>query len=320
MLIILDNARDEQQVRPLLPDSSRSLVLVTSRNQLTGLAATEAARLVTLDVLPHAEAVQLLTARLGRQDIPDPSVIGEIADLCDRLPFALTVAAARAAARPHLPLAALAAELRDTAGRLDALDSGDPAASVRTMLSWSYQQLSAGAARMFRLVGLHAAPDITTHAAASLAGLDETTGRRALRELSRAQLLAEHVPGRYACHDLLHAYAADQARTHDSQPERTAAIGRLLDHYLHTAIHGAFLLHPASEPTELAAPAPGVSPEQLADTRQALAWFKAEQHVLVAVVVLALQAGFHVHAREICRAMTPFLAICGTNKNYAVPG
>jgi DNA-binding SARP family transcriptional activator len=308
MLIILDNARNEQQVRPLLPDSPRSLVLVTSRSQLAGLVATDSARLVTLDVLSHREAVQLLTARLGRQAIAEPAAIGEIADLCARLPIALAAAAARAAARPRLPLHALAAELRDTASPLDALDSGDPEVSVRTRFSWSYQQLSTGAARMFRLLGLHSTPDITPRAAASLAGVDESLGRRMLCELSRAQMLFEHIPGRYTCHELLSAYAADEARAQDSHPERAAAVRRLLDHYLHTAVHGAFLLHSAHEPVELAAPAPGVSPERLVDTRQALAWFKAEQHVLVAAVTLALQAGFDVHAREIRRAMTPFLA------------
>jgi DNA-binding SARP family transcriptional activator len=308
MLIVLDNARNEQQVRPLLPVSPRSLVLVTSRIQLAGLVATDGARLVTLDLLPHGEAVQMLTARLGRQATAEPAAIGEIADLCARLPIALAVAAARAAARPRLPLQALAAEIRDTASPLDALDSGDPEVSVRTTFSWSYQQLSTGAARMFRLLGLHAIPDITPRAAASLAGVDESVGRRMLSELGRAQLLAEHIPGRYTCHDLLRAYAADEVRAQDSHADRTAAIRRLLDHYLYTAVHGAFLLHSAHEPVELAAPAPGVSPEPLVDARQALAWFKAEQHVLVAAVTLALQAGFDVHAREIRRAMTPFLA------------
>jgi hypothetical protein len=219
MLVVFDNARDEQQIRPLLPCSPRSLVLVTSRNQLTGLAATDGARLITLDVLRHHEAVQLLTARLGSQAIAEPAAVSEIVSLCARLPFALAVAAARAAARPDFPLAALAAELRDAAGRLDALDSGDPAACVRTMFSWSYNQLSTGAARMFRLLGLHPGPEITVPAAASLAGLDETAGRRLLRELSRAQMLSEHLPGRYTVHDLLRAYAADQARVHEERPD-----------------------------------------------------------------------------------------------------
>ena len=220
MLVVLDNAHDQGQIRPLLPRSPRSLVLVTSRNQLTGLAATDGARLITLDLLPHHEAVQLLTARLGPPAVAEPAAVSEIVSLCARLPFAVAVAAARAGARPSFPLAALAAELRDAAGRLDALDSGDPAASVRALFSWSYNQLSTGAARMFRLLGLHSDPDITVPAAANLAGLDETAGRRLLRELSRAQLLTEHRPGRYSVHDLLRAYAADQARVHDEDPAR----------------------------------------------------------------------------------------------------
>jgi DNA-binding SARP family transcriptional activator len=306
MLIILDNARDEQQVRPLLPGNPGSLVLATSRNQLTGLAATNGARLVTLDVLTHGEAVRLLTARLGRQASAAPAAISEVAALCARLPFALAVAVARAAARPSFPLTALAAEFRDAAGRLDALDSGDPAASVRSLFSWSYQQLSAEAARMFRLLSLHPGADITAPAAVSMTGADETAGRRALRELSRAHVLSEHLPGRYTVHELLRVYAADQARTRDSQPERTAAIGRLLDHYLHTAIRGALLLDPAREPMELIAPAPGVTPERLADIRQALGWFKAEQHVLAAAVALAAASGLDAHAWEISQAMLPF--------------
>lgn len=306
LLIVLDNARDEQQIRPLLPGSPGSLVLATSRKQLTGLAATDGAHLITLGVLPQGQAVQLLTARLGRQRINDPTAIGEIAARCARLPFALVVSAARAAARPNFPLGALAAELGDTAGRLDALDSEDPAASVRTLFYWSYQRLSAGAARMFRLLGLHPGADITMPAAASMAGLDKTIARRVLRELTSSHLLSEELPGRYTTHELLRAYGADLAHTHDSQPERTAATGRLLDHYLHTAIRGAFLLHPAREAVELAAPVPGVTPERLTNARQALAWFKAEQHVLTAAVAVATASGFDAHAIEITRSMMTF--------------
>jgi hypothetical protein len=132
MLIVLDNARDEQQVRPLLPASRGSLVLVTSRSELSGLGAADGARPLTLDVLSRGEAVQLLTARLGTAcAAAEPAAVDRIASLCACLPLALAVAAARAAARPGFPLAALAAELADSAGRLDALDAGDPGSSVR---------------------------------------------------------------------------------------------------------------------------------------------------------------------------------------------
>jgi tetratricopeptide (TPR) repeat protein/DNA-binding XRE family transcriptional regulator len=312
MLIVLDNARDEQQVRPLLPASPRSLVLVTSRNQLTGLAAADGARLLSLDVLTHAEAVQLLTARVGPgQAAAEPAAVDEIAALCARLPLALTVTAARAAARPRFPLTALAAELRDAVGRLDALDAGDPAASVRAVFSWSYQQLDAAAARMFRLLGLHPGPDITAPAAASLAAASEPEARRLLRELTRDCLITEHVPGRYASHDLLRAYAAIQAHDRDSQNDRAAATARLLDHYLHTASRGVLLISPQREPLALSPPSPGSVPEQIIGRQQALAWFEAERKVLLAVVSLADSSGYDVHAWQLPWAMSVYLEFRG---------
>jgi hypothetical protein len=235
MLILLDNARDEQQVRPLLPGSPGSLVLVTSRSLLAGLAAAENASLLSLDVLPPAEACQMLAARLGGQrTAAEPGAVTEITDLCARLPLALAVAAARAAARPQLPLPGLAAELRDAQRRLDALDTGDPAVSVRAVFSWSYQQLDPAAARMFRLLGLHPGPDISTLAATSLAGVAPAQAGQALGQLTGAHVLTEQSPGRYGCHDLLRAYAAEQARGAEDEQARHAATGRVLDYYLHT--------------------------------------------------------------------------------------
>jgi tetratricopeptide (TPR) repeat protein len=308
MLIVLDNARGEQQVRPLLPASPGSLVLVTSRSQLTGLAATDGARLLSLDVLPHDEAVQLLTARLGAaQASAEPDAVSEIVGLCAYLPLALSVAAARAAARPGFPLTVLAAEVRDTPARLDALDAGDPAASVQAVFSWSYQQLGADAARMFRLLGLHPGPDITVPAAASLAGLTDLDTHRMLRALTRDCLITEHVPGRYALHDLLRAYAATQARDRDSASDRTAAIGRLLDHYLHTGHAAAPLLDPSHEPISLAPPARGAAPEQVTGHQHALAWFHAEHQVLLAAIALADSTGYDAHAWQIPCAMAVYL-------------
>jgi tetratricopeptide (TPR) repeat protein/transcriptional regulator with XRE-family HTH domain len=308
MLIVLDNARDEQQVRPLLPASPASLVLVTSRSQLAGLAAADGARLISLDVLTQAEAVQLLTIRLGAaRAAAELDAVASIARLCGCLPLALAVAAARAAARPGFPLAALAAELADSPGRLDALEAGDPATSVRAVFSWSTRQLSNETARMFRLLGLHPGPDVSIPAAASLAAVDKTEARRLLGELAHAHLIAELVPGRYGMHDLLRAYAADQARAHESQAERDAATGRVLDHYLHTAACAALLLNPAKEPVVLAAPRPGAAPGQPADYREALAWFEAEHQVLLAAVTLAAESGFDAHAWHLPWAMEPFL-------------
>jgi DNA-binding SARP family transcriptional activator len=318
MLIVADNARDEQQVRPLLPASPGSLVLVTSRNQLSGLAAADGAQQLTLDVLTHAEAVHMLTARLGtaRADA-EPAAVERIARMCAGLPLALAVAAARAAARPRFALAALADELADAAGRLDALDAGDPDSSVRAVFSWSYQQLTDPAARMFRLVGIHPGPDITVPAAASLAAIALPDALRLLRELAHVHLIAEHGPGRYAFHDLLRAYAAEQAHYTGTDAERDAVVGRVLDHYVHSVARAALLLNPPQEPIILTPPRPGAAPEQPADYSQALAWFEAEHQVLLAVVALAAESGFDVHAWQLPWAMAPFLQIRGHWPEYA---
>jgi tetratricopeptide (TPR) repeat protein/DNA-binding XRE family transcriptional regulator len=317
MLIVLDNARDEQQVRPLLPASPASLVVVTSRNQLTGLAAV-GARLLPLDVLPRAEAVQLLTARIGTaRAAAEPGAIAEIATLCARLPLALAVASARAAARPGFPLTALAAELRGAADRLDALETGDPAASVRAVFSWSYQQLSPEAARMFRLLGAHPGPDISVPAAASLAATTEASAARLLRELARDCLIAEHVPGRYVFHDLLRVYAAAQASVTDGEPGRHAAVARLLDHYLHTANAAAVLIDPTRQPVDLTAPVPGVSPEHLANREDAIAWLETDHHVLLAITGLAAAARFDTHAWQLPKAMAPYLSRRGHYQEWA---
>ncbi len=318
MLIVLDNARDERQVRLLLPASAGTLVLVTSRSQLTGLAAADGARLLSLDALAPGEATELLAARIGpARAAAEPGAVSEIAHLSACLPLAVAIAAARAATRPSLPLAALADELRNASGRLDALDAGDPAASVRAVFSWSVCHLSREAARLFRLLGIHPGPDISSPAAASLAGCGPARARQDLGELARAHLVTERVGGRYALHDLLRAYAAEQARDTGGKPERDAAIGRVLDHYLQTAAHAALLLNPSHEPVVLATPSPGTASEQPADHRQALAWFEEEHQVLLAAVTLAAQSGFDVHAWQIPWALAPFLQTRGHWQEWA---
>ena len=318
MLIVLDNARDEQQVRQLLPASAETLVLITSRSHLTGLAAAEGAQLLSLDVLAHGEATDLLATRIGpARAAAEPASVSEIAELSACLPLAVAIAAARAATRPRLRLAALADELRDASGRLDALDAGDPVASVRPVFSWSLRHLSPAAARMFRLLGIHPGPDISGPAAASLAGCDLARARRDLGELARAHLITEHLPDRYAFHDLLRAYAAEQAHDIGGEPERDAAIGRVLDHYLQTAAQAAHLLNPSHEPIDLAAPTPGAAPERAAGHQQALAWFEEEHQVLLAAISLAARSGLDVIAWQLPWAFAPFLQTRGHWQEWA---
>jgi DNA-binding SARP family transcriptional activator/tetratricopeptide (TPR) repeat protein len=318
MLVLLDNAHDVDQVRPLLPASPGCLVIVTSRSQLTSLVATEGASPLTLDVLTDAEAQELLSRCLGQERVADDlGAAGALIQLCARLPLALSIAAARTSSQPGLSLATLTAGLRDARSRLDALDAGHASANVRAVFSWSYNQLNPPAARLFRLLGLHAGPDISAAAAASMAGLPLDEGRRALVELTRAHLLAEHVPGRFSCHDLLRAYAAELTQSADSEAERRAATGRMLDHYLHTAHAAALRLRSFSSPVILAALQPGAEPERISDTGQALAWFEAERRVLMAATGGALEAGFDTHAWQLVWALSDFLDMRGRWHDWA---
>jgi tetratricopeptide (TPR) repeat protein len=309
MLVLLDNAADGAQVRPLLPASPECLVIVTSRRELAALSAREGARLLQLDVLSELEANELLVSRLGQQRAAaDPWAVTELAALCARLPLALSVVVARAAAAPNLPLSALAAELTELGGRLDALDAGDPGANVRTVLSLSYRHLPENSARMFRLLGLHPGPDISAAAAASLAGVAPAAARAALRGLTRASLLMEVAPGRYAFHDLLRAYAAEQAT-----PARDVAstTRRLLDHYLHTAHRAHQVLYPGRELIGLDALAPGVSVETFSGKASALTWLEAEYQVLLKATEVAAGAEFDAHAWRLPVVLWTFHNVCG---------
>jgi DNA-binding SARP family transcriptional activator len=308
VLIVLDNARDPDQVRPLLPGGSDSLVLVTSRSSLSGLIADVGACPVPLGLLAERDAEALLAARLGAaRTAAEPAAVRQIIRLCARLPLALAITAARAAAQPALPLSALAEELADEQDRLDALDTGEQATSARPVFSWSYRQLTEPAARMFRLLGSHPGPDVSLAAAASLGGAPRPQTRRMLTELASASLLIEHSPGRYVVHDLLHAYAAELPSDPDGADERGPARERLLDHYLHTAHAGALLLAPLGHPIVLDPPLPGVTAEQLLSHEAALTWFRTELQVLLAAVKLAAAAGLDKHAWQLPWTLRSFL-------------
>ena len=319
VLVVLDNARDAEQARPLLPGSPGCMVLVTSRDRLAGLVATEGAHPLTLDLLTTADARDLLARRLGTGRVErEPAAVEAIIAGCARLPLALTVAAARAATAAHFPLAVIAAELGEASRALDPFQSGDSATDVRSVFSWSYLALGADAARLFRLLGLHPGADYSVAAAASLAALTPDTTRSLLAELTRAHLAAEHAPGRYAAHDLLRAYASEQAQAHDSRQARDAAGRRLLDHYLHTAHRAAVLIEPQLEPLVLDPAGPGVVLAAPATADAAMSWFTAEQAGILAAVRLAAEAGLARRAWQLAWTMSTFLLRRGAWQDNAL--
>ena len=308
ILVVLDNARDAEHVRPLLPGTRTALAVVTSRNPLTALVA-DGAHPVALDLLSTADARELLARRIDPGRVTaEPEAVEQIIAACARLPLALALVAARAATHPSFPLAALAGELAagDRPGRLD---TSDVLGQVRAVFSWSYTTLTPAAARLFRLLGLHPGPDVSAPAAASLTAEPLAGTRRSLAELARAGLLTEHAPGRYGFHDLLGAYATDLTSTVDSDDERRAALTRLLDHYTHTAHTANRLLEPARDPIQMPLPPPahGTAPEQLGDLPAALAWLTTEHPALLGAQRLAAGTGHDTHTWQLAWTLETFL-------------
>ncbi|HSR85776.1 MAG TPA: BTAD domain-containing putative transcriptional regulator [Streptosporangiaceae bacterium] len=320
VLIVLDNARDPEQVRPLLPASPGCLVVVTSRSAMTGLSITDGAVTIPLELVTHAEAEELLAARLGADRLTaEPAATAQLIALCARLPLALAITAARAAASPAVPLRSFAAQMNSEHDRLDAFDIGDSTTSVRAVFSWSVSQLSDEATRLFRMLGLHPGPDLTPAAASSMAGVPEHEAQRLLAELARASLISEHPGGRYALHDLLRAYAAEKAASHETTRDRQLALRRLLDHYLYTARPAGALIFAADLPLPELGPLtdPAVTPERAETTLGAISWFQAEHQVLVAAATRADAIGADTYAWQIPCTMTEYFRAVARTRDWA---
>ncbi|WP_420031614.1 helix-turn-helix domain-containing protein [Streptomyces sp. cg28] len=212
LIVVLDNVRDSAQVRPLLPGSAESLTLVTSRNQLSGLAAFEGASVLNLDVWTPDEACAALAARIGeRRCRAEPEAAAELVALCGRLPLAVAVVGAQLGATPRLPLRLAVAELRATRPRLDGLTTDDQRVDVRAAFACSYRTLDEATARFFRRVALHPGPVVSMEAAAALAAVELPQAGRRLRALTAAGLISRDADGHHVLHDLVRAYGSELA-------------------------------------------------------------------------------------------------------------
>jgi tetratricopeptide (TPR) repeat protein len=308
VLVLLDNARDETQVRPLLPGASNCLVIITSRNELTGLVAAEGVNPIALGLLNLADAHQLLSVRLGVERVMrEPEAAGELALLCARLPLALNLAAAQAVTHPGLQLAHLASKLRNARSRLDALDSGDLAADARAAFACSYRALSGPASRLFRLLSLDHAPTVSIEVAARLIGQDTGRASDNLAALARMHLLTQPRPARFTFHDLLRAYAAERANAEESADALNDATRRMLDYYLHSAYRAAMLLQPTREPVTPPAPLDGVTPHRCADAAEALSWFDLEYPSMITACDTAADRTFDTHAQLLPWTLVTYL-------------
>lgn len=296
ILILLDNALDEAQVRPLLPGSLTCRVVVTSRNQLTGLVATDAAHPVTLDVLSGSEAHELLRQRLGDDRVAaDPQAAARIIQASAGLPLALSIVAARAALRPQARLTRLADDISAAPGLTAFSSPGDVAADVRIVLSWSYRQLDTGTARAFRLASLHPGLDLDAFAVAALTGTTPEQAGQALGLLARTSLVQGTEPGRYRMHDLLRRYARELAG-HDSAAESTGALTRLFDYYVHTAAMAVNALYPAEQHLRPAIAPSGTRGPVITGQAQARTWLETELGALIDTVAHATENGWPAYA------------------------
>jgi tetratricopeptide (TPR) repeat protein len=302
MLIVLDNAATAAQVRPLLPGNSRCLVLVTSRGRLPGLAIHDGARSLTLGPLPEAEAVGLLRAvTADHRPHDDSGKLAELARRCARLPLALRIAAERALMHPHMDMEDLIEDLRDESLLWDALSTGEDSETeqVRSVFAWSYGALSPDSAWLFRLLGLHPGPGFSTGAVSALTGVGVRRTRQLLDTLVGAHLVDQTSPNRYEFHDLLRAFAADQTRKEESPEDRSAALRRVLDWYLHTADAAQSWIDPAEDHLALDPPDDACVPQSFSGYDEAVDWSEREHANFLPAVRAACDAGLDRHGWQL---------------------
>jgi tetratricopeptide (TPR) repeat protein/transcriptional regulator with XRE-family HTH domain len=307
ILLLLDDAAGHEQVRPLLPGTAGSLVLVTSRRHL---AALEDATGLSLDTLPPGEAAALLARLAGRPGLrAGDAAAGEITRLCGHLPLAIGMLARQLHHHPAWTAAGLAADLAAAQGRLGLMRAEN--VSVAAAFDLSYQDLTDGQQRLFRRLGLHPGPDIDGHAAAALDDTSVATARRHLDGLYDQNLITEPARGRYQLHDLLREHACSLAAA-DDPADCDAASGRLLDYYLHTAVTASHHIAPRPNADGRPPPCrPSAWAPQLHTAQQATGWLETESPNLHAATDYAAVHGPPLHAIQIPAAMAGFLLAQG---------
>jgi len=309
LLVLLDNVRNVEQARPLLPGGPGCAVIVTSRDPLVGLIVREAAMPVPLDPMSNGEAGALLEQRLGGRLAAEPDIARRVIASCGGLPLALAIFGARAITHSHFSLRQLLDELEASRDRLDSFGRIDGAHDVRAVFSWSYRLLGPEAAQLFRLLSLHPGQVFGAAATASLAGHDAQQAAGLLGELQRANLITETAPSQFRMHDLVAAYSARLLTDTDPAGVREAARTRLLDHYVQSALLAAMQINGMRSPGRVA-PAPmlaGVTPQDFAGYRDAVRWFERERAALLKTIKSAAAAGRYPPVWQVAWAMENYL-------------
>lgn len=308
LLVVIDNARDAAQVRPLLGADPDLTTLVTSRQPLAGLAGVAT---LGLDVFTREQSVAFLAERLGAARIAaEPAAAEALVARCGGLALALAIVAARAAVNPGFRLADVAEEI-DRARRLDGFDAYDPAADVRATFASSYRVLRPAAAVLFRHLALMPGPELSLAGAAGAAGLGVEEAAGLLAELTAAHLVAEPRPGRFALHDLLRDFAVELGEQQDDAATRREVRGRLFDHHLATAVAARGHIRAMTSRVPLPEPAEGVVADRFTGTEAALRWYDAERPALRAVVESAHRLGFDAHVSGLAWGLFAFQELRG---------
>lgn len=317
VLVLLDNARAAEQVRPLLPAGGRSVVVITSRSDLRGLVALNDAKVLKLGVLPLDEAVQLLENVIGADRTrAEAEATVELARLCACLPLALRIAASLLATSPHLRVRDLVSQL-SSGDRLAELEVGDDReAAVRAAFDLSYTALAPEAQRMFRVLGLAPRADFTPMSAGALLGVPSAQALKLLRTLAEAHLVEEHAHQRFSQHDLLRLHARECAAAEESPDGRRAAVVRFLDHHLHSVDSADRMVRLSRMELPLTDREDVVEVAGFRDKDSALAWFKTWHDMLFELCEFALGHGHLEHAWQIPSGLWGYLTMYGTTDDF----
>lgn len=298
-LLLLDNAADEHQVRPLLPDSPTCVVIVTSRRRLTNLPG---ARRVALDVLTPAEADDMLRRRLGRQRVRgEERAASDIIALVGRLPLAIALVAARINATPEWTLADHRERLIE---RRDALRLED---GVEIALAASYDALPATSARLLRLLSLHPGHDVDAYAAAALFDSDLASVQEHITTLCDASLLQERASGRYEFHDSVRTFAANRAREDEPRRSKREAHARLADYYRSVAAHAAATYFPPERELLPTVPSPSTPRPDIRDSKAAVTWLDSERSALIRLATDAADNGWDRYTSDLSNVLYFYL-------------
>ncbi len=310
-LLVLDNAANSEQVRPLLPGTPGCLVVVTSRTRLSGLVVREGAHRIALDPFASAESTDLLLKVVGPERVgAEPDAADELVVLCSGVPLAICVAGERIAAHPDRNLAEFVAELAAEGRRLDVLAAGDDSSlTIRAVFSWSYRALDADAATLFRHLGLHSGCTISAPCAAAAAGIVETAARTLLDRLHLAHLVESAGHDCYRLHDLLRVYAIDLGRTTDSADQRREASRRLVRWYLHTANAAVNMITPRRPHLTFDTPPDRARPLTFTSYAEALAWCVDELSNFPAISRLASALGLHDEAWQLAVTLFDYFLV-----------